>query len=197
MQYQKEEVRSRILDTATDEFYAVGYERASMLQISTKAKVPIGNLYRYFPSKATLFRETVAEAFEAVTVSVRRAYEDGFRFARDDKKAIIAIAEEIATRLSDTVKRYGKQIYILSKKSAGSEYQNFNENVAELVKEICKEGIYGGNVKEEDELMCSIISDNIASGIVRIFLECPTCEHIPQLKKLLVFYFDCVKERLL
>lgn len=197
MQYQKEEVRSRILDTATDEFYAVGYERASMLQISTKAKVPIGNLYRYFPSKATLFKETVEEAFNAVSASIRRAYEDGFRFARDDQKAIIAIAEDIATSLSDTVKKYSKQIYILCKKSAGSAYAGFNQNVAELVKEICKDGIYGGDVKAEDELMCSIISDNLASGIVRIFLECPTSEHIPQLKKLLVFYFDCVKERLL
>lgn len=196
MQYQKEEVRSRIINTATDEFYSVGYERASMLQISTKARVPIGNLYRYFPSKAALFREIVEEAYSAVTSSVRATYENGLDLGRS-RHAIAEIAEDIAVSLSDTVKKYSRQIYILAKKSAGSAYARFNDDVAELVGEICKNGLFGGDVKEEDKLLCSIIGDNLASAIMRIFLECSTSEHIMQLKKILVFYFERVEERLI
>ncbi|MBO5774148.1 MAG: helix-turn-helix transcriptional regulator, partial [Clostridia bacterium] len=62
MQYQKEDVRKRIVNAAKTEFLRVGYSRASMLQISTCAKVPIGNLYRYFSSKASLFDAIVGTA---------------------------------------------------------------------------------------------------------------------------------------
>ena len=54
MQYQKEDVRKRIVDAAKTEFLRVGFYRASMLQISNRARVPIGNLYRYFASKEAL-----------------------------------------------------------------------------------------------------------------------------------------------
>ena len=63
MQYQKEEVRNRIMEAAFSEFEKSGYYRASMLQISTKAKVPIGNLYRYFKGKEVLFASCVETAY--------------------------------------------------------------------------------------------------------------------------------------
>ena len=64
MQYQKEDVRKRIVEAAKTEFLRVGFARTSMLAVSNRAKVPIGNLYRYFSSKAALFDAIVGTAKE-------------------------------------------------------------------------------------------------------------------------------------
>ena len=61
MQYQKEEVRERILEAALAEFERSGYYRASMRKIAVGSKVPIGNLYRYFASKEEIGRASCRE----------------------------------------------------------------------------------------------------------------------------------------
>jgi len=50
MQYQKEEVRARILGAALDEFEEHGYLAAQVRRIAERAGVSTGNLYRYFLS---------------------------------------------------------------------------------------------------------------------------------------------------
>ncbi len=196
MQYQKEEVRSRIIKVATAEFYAVGYAATSMLQISTKARVPIGNLYRYFPSKSALFDEIVGDAYRAVTEYIVRAYEAERAVAESGEESALTTAERIAVALSGTIEEYEQPIYILAKKSEGSKYSTFTKEVAELVRDMCKKGLYGDNLAKSDELLCSIIADNLTYGIARVFLDCPAEERVLQIKKLFVFYFDRVEERL-
>ncbi len=53
------EKRTRILETAMEEFARCGYENANTNTIAQKAGISIGSLYQYFVSKEDLFLTTV------------------------------------------------------------------------------------------------------------------------------------------
>jgi AcrR family transcriptional regulator len=54
-QIQKESVKKRIMKEAKAAFLLAGYQNTSMRQIANKSDMTVGNLYRYFENKASLF----------------------------------------------------------------------------------------------------------------------------------------------
>ena len=65
MQTLKEELRSRLIEEATREFIANGYEKASLRKIAKAAGTTIGNVYRYFPNKEELFYSITTPVYES------------------------------------------------------------------------------------------------------------------------------------
>ena len=55
MQVLKEDIRSRILTVARQQFERKGYVKTSMREIAELAGVGVGNIYNYFTSKDELF----------------------------------------------------------------------------------------------------------------------------------------------
>jgi len=60
---QKEEIRERIIDTAYQIFMEKGFENAKTKEISEQVGIAEGTLFNYFPSKAALFLESIAQRF--------------------------------------------------------------------------------------------------------------------------------------
>lgn len=63
---QKKDVKQIILNTAITEFYVEGFAGANMRRIARKARMVVGNIYRYFKSKEELFNACVEPAFNAL-----------------------------------------------------------------------------------------------------------------------------------
>ena len=55
-----QEKRTKILEVATREFAACGFENANINTIAKKAGVSVGSLYKYFDTKSDLFLTTVS-----------------------------------------------------------------------------------------------------------------------------------------
>ena len=123
MQYQKEEVRNRIIDAAFSEFEKNGFYRASMLQISTRAKVPIGNLYRYFNGKEALFKACVDSAYSYCLTLMDSVFDAGLNEAGYGGTTI---------SLLKGAKSQGRGIKLLTEKSGGSEYSDFINQITEF-----------------------------------------------------------------
>lgn len=189
MQYQKEDVRKRIIDAAREEFLRVGYFRASMLQISNRAKVPIGNLYRYFSSKATLFDAIVGTAKDRIVEIIQGAQE---LFSETGYQG--GIIGAISDHLMELAKGYRKEMTILLEKSAGSSYENFLGEVIDLVRNILTNKVKSMS-ENQNEFLVELISDNVMRGIFRIMMERPLEEQREELVGLLTFYFKDVGER--
>lgn len=66
MQVKKDEIRERILEVATEEFFRKGYENASMRVIAQKSYTTLGNIYHYFPNKEILLEAVLLPTVEAV-----------------------------------------------------------------------------------------------------------------------------------
>ncbi|GMQ64375.1 TetR/AcrR family transcriptional regulator [Vallitalea maricola] len=68
-----EERKQRIMDVATSEFAANGYNASNINTIAKKAEISIGSMYSYFASKEDLFLTIVDECFgllESVLYSI-------------------------------------------------------------------------------------------------------------------------------
>ena len=66
MQILKDNIRSRILDVAKQQFELKGYSKTSMREIAVDVGVGVGNIYNYFKSKDELFHEVVRPVLYAL-----------------------------------------------------------------------------------------------------------------------------------
>ena len=195
MQYQKEDVRKRIVDSAKTEFLRVGYYRASMLQISNRAKVPIGNLYRYFSSKSALFDAIVGTARERILDGVKNGM--GFdpkaeKFTEEGFKNKI---QKVAINFLGIARDYQKETILLLQKSEGSAYAGFIDEIIACVKDLLDEKVRKAS-GTPDDFIFNLIADNVTRGAFRILIERPFEEQLEELVKLLTFYFANIDDRL-
>lgn len=70
MQVKKEEMREKILEAATDEFFKKGYENASMRTIAKKSYTTLGNIYHYYSNKEILLKAVLLPTIEAIEATV-------------------------------------------------------------------------------------------------------------------------------
>ena len=66
MQYLKKDVYNRIYAAAVEEFKACGYANASIRNIAYNAEVSVGNVYRYFTDKESLYLAIINPFIESV-----------------------------------------------------------------------------------------------------------------------------------
>jgi AcrR family transcriptional regulator len=71
MQYLKDEVKNRILESALAEFKTMGYSDASMRKIAQNAHVALGNVYRYYVNKQELFNALVSSVYYRLMTSIQ------------------------------------------------------------------------------------------------------------------------------
>ena len=182
MQYQKEEVRNRILRAALKEFSSQGYYRAKMLQISSRAKVPIGNLYKYFPSKESLFEALVDKAANQAQEMV-----DFFLYRHVVEQNLKEHTEElkyVSYAVSEYIKEYKVEFLMILEKSFGSNYEGFYNIV---IKRIA--AFLPVNKKESESLVAEVLAKGLLEGIIVIAKKCPKEDLYTQISSLLLFYF--------
>jgi AcrR family transcriptional regulator len=69
MRRQPQQIRSQervdsILNAAEELFIEVGYEQATTRAIATRAKVPVGSLYQFFPDKEAILKALATRYFQ-------------------------------------------------------------------------------------------------------------------------------------
>ncbi len=87
LRVRTEERRKNILETAEQVFLEVGYERASMNEISARAGCSKPTLYGYFPSKADLFVQVIVNR---LCSEVEPAFMQLQDRAQDDPKTVLS-----------------------------------------------------------------------------------------------------------
>jgi TetR/AcrR family transcriptional regulator len=85
---QREKSRRAILDAATELFSHVGYDGASLGEVSKMSGVSKQNLLYHFDGKEGLWKETVADVFEKVD----RAFAEHFGSAAEADDPLLAVA---------------------------------------------------------------------------------------------------------
>jgi len=128
MQYLKDEIKSRIISSALNEFYNKGFVDASMRKIAKDANVAIGNVYRYFKSKEDLFYEVVDPAYNSL-INIK---ENNYKSTSD-----LVVFEAVVDRIMLVFKEYRVQLSILIDKGKGTKYENIKDKlILVTVKEI-------------------------------------------------------------
>ena len=196
MQYQKEDVRKRIVDAAKTEFLRVGYYRASMLQISNRARVPIGNLYRYFASKASLYDAIVGTAKERILETVKGGLSTSVASEEISTKDVRTKMDKVSDNFLELARDYQKEMILLLQKSSGSAHDGFIEEVIGYVKALLNDRVKNAS-GTPNEFLFDLIAGNVTRGAFRIIIERPLEEQHEELTRLLTFYFANIDDRLI
>ncbi|WP_032122386.1 TetR/AcrR family transcriptional regulator [Clostridium amazonitimonense] len=155
MQYLKEEVRKSIIKEALKEFKEKGYKRASIRNIAKNSNTSVGNLYKYFDSKETLYENIIGSVYNSLMTYINQF----------DKVKINNKAEPIFYGLLDNIMEIFKyssiELSILLNKSQGSKYENCKNNFVDFVTRIVTE-----TMKYELSLQGKILKDNFIIYLV-------------------------------
>ncbi len=136
-QVLKEEVRRQILDSARDILIKKGYAGCTMRQIAEGTNITVGNLYRYFDSKAAIYEQiasTVIDKIDAVIIAessgtISLKSHNNSTVAKADKATFKRIENGIIDIVPLLVKKYKKEVIILLHTS---NEKNVSRNVVDL-----------------------------------------------------------------
>jgi len=194
MQVKKEEVRKKILKAAIKEFKNSGYKNATMRKISNGSGIPIGNLYRYYQNKETLFNSIVLDVYE----ELKALFEGGIE--RNPEVPVEERSLYFFNKLIDIYASDYDKTYILLHRNVGTKYENvqrelgnyFQDRITSNTKE------NNPNIQEDDLEFIRFICRLYLIGIGELITSYD--KDITKLKKMGkrfgTFYFQQISERL-
>lgn len=190
MQYQKAEIRSRILKAGKEEFLNKGYRAGKISTITKNAGVAVGNLYRYFDGKSGLLDAIVGETYTKVPKQFI-AIADNI----GEKPDMMELANQLAIEVKKIFDRYGEELLILWDKCHGSKYEDFRKNLHDLVCEYIKKHIFPEKDRETQLFAC-FVSSSFLNMLIGILRRKDEINQEDLIKRIILFYFLEVEKRI-
>ena len=160
-----EKTMRKILDAAMHEFGERGFAEASIVGITSRAKVALGTFYTYFNSKEELFQALVRDMSEQVKTTVAPMLRgDGDAIERE-RRALVALLGLIASR---------KQVYRIIDEAEfvyPEGYEHHYAGAAERIAARLRDAAERGEVRREESdfaeevLAWAIMGANVFVGL--------------------------------
>jgi len=129
MQVLKEDVLNMIKRAAVDCFMELGYEAASMREISRRASISVGNVYRYFPNKEALFDFAVEPALNLLKEGQKKQPISGIPFLDVNFMNERVIMDQIINLHTN----YREGLFLLLLRNTGTKYENIKKLMIEIM----------------------------------------------------------------
>jgi len=142
MQVLKEEVRQRILKSARREFKKLGFDKASMRDIASTAKMTVGNLYRYYKNKEDLFGAIVGPLYAEL-----KELKD--QLPEDSQGKVDALIQKLTLLQKD----YKTEWLILFNGAEGTRFNKISKEVYVLLSDSFRTVFADGNNQNPDMAM--------------------------------------------
>ncbi|MDP4178375.1 MAG: TetR/AcrR family transcriptional regulator [Bacillota bacterium] len=159
MQYQKDEVRDRIILEGLKEFNEKGFKDASIRCIAKNANTSVGNIYKYFDSKEDLYESIIGEVYEKLT-----GYINQFKKVELNEKAEI-IFYGLMDKILEVFNQNNIELSVLLNRSEGSKYENCKSIFVGFITRIVTE-----KVEYDLSLQGKILRDNFVIYLISFSL---------------------------
>jgi len=174
MQFLKEELRVKILESATEEFYDKGYSKASMRTIAKHSGITVGNIYRYFDGKEALFEAVVKEAYERFYSIVTTGVRDEV-VKNSGEESFGTLRKELITSLVQCVSEKRIELLILLRGAQGTAYATMKDDFDKVIfSKVMLHFEYSfNNIKENDHVkfIANVISKSCVEGLVETIIR--------------------------
>ena len=137
MQVLKENIRSRVLTVARQQFGQKGYAKTSMREIAGLAGIGVGNIYNYFTNKDELFCEVVRPVLNALEAMLQEHHGirgEDIMMMRSEKYLKSCIDEYVSL-----IDKHRGLMEILLFRAQGSSLEHFREDYTDRSTELVKE----------------------------------------------------------
>jgi AcrR family transcriptional regulator len=156
--------RERLLVSARQIVEAEGYGGASVIAVAQRAGVATGTLYRHFPSKAELF----AELFRVVC---EHEVDAGYEAARSAGGSAVERLETVIATFAERAMRVPRLAWALIAEPVDplvdAERLAYRKRYAELIAELLREGIAGGEMPAQNvELTAAALVGGAGEALV-------------------------------
>ncbi|MGE5630432.1 MAG: TetR/AcrR family transcriptional regulator [Caulobacteraceae bacterium] len=194
MQVLKEEMRKRIYEAALKEFSEKGFMHASMRDIAKGAGMTVGNLYRYFKDKETLFYNVTGPAYSRLTELVKECLKlVEYRFDT-------SFFEFLSEQILKICKAHKIELLILFEGSRGTVYEKSKEEMASVVENFLMgmplTKLKAKGVTIEDTYIFRLISLEFVDGMIRIAKRFEDVEKLKRVASQYInFYFKDILKR--
>ncbi|WP_291576605.1 TetR/AcrR family transcriptional regulator [Clostridium sp. UBA4548] len=194
MQYQKDEVRKRIIEEALSEFNEKGYEGTSIRNIAKKSNTSVGNLYKYFKSKEELHENIVGSIYERFVDYIKQFH----RVELNEKAEVIFY--KLADEIMEIFNKNNVEISVLLNESKGTKYENckniFVDFITRIVTEKMQYELSLQGKKLEDNFIIYLISQSLVESIAIIVKKCSDGAEVRKLTINLIhiFYTDLINK---
>lgn len=194
MQYQKDEVRNRIIEEALREFNEKGYDGASIRNIAKKSNTSVGNLYKYFKSKEELHENIVGSIYDRFVDYIKQ-----FNRVELNEKAEV-IFYKLADEIMEIFNKNNVEISVLLNESKGTKYENcksiFVDFITRIVTEKMQYELSLQGKKLEDNFIIYLISQSLVESIAIIVNKCSDGEEVKKLtlNLIYIFYTDLINK---
>ncbi|MDV3429640.1 MAG: TetR/AcrR family transcriptional regulator [Bacillota bacterium] len=169
MQYLKDEVRNKILQEALKEFREKGYQGASIRNIAKNSNTSIGNIYKYFSSKESLYQSLIEPVYNQLM-----DYIPQFEKVEHNEKTE-DIFYQLMEKIMEIFNTNNKELSILLNKSEGSRYENckksFVDFITRTVTDAMEYQLSLQHKKLEDNFIIYLLSYNLVESIAIILKE--------------------------
>jgi len=174
--------REYLIEAATEEFLAQGFEKASLRKICERAGVTTGALYFFFENKEALFCQIV----EPVLVQIERLGKE----LADTERKDISLGPDMDKKLMEMLWRNKREVQLLLEKSAGTRYENFESHIYSQMEGVFSEFFQEfGNMGEEKELIRILVRMRIKGFMELLHGEYST-EEMLRLTEMIGCYAD-------
>jgi|GEM_PF-465816 len=160
MQILKDDIRRKIIHTATQLFYIQGFEKTSTRQIALELNMSVSNLYKYFKNKEDIFDDIIKGYYEKYRIDFSKfiTHENKDSFDTESNQFL-------ANVIFESIKHNQVKFVLLMDKSKGTKYASFKDEIMTNLEKHILKGIHESN---KDEYIIKIFVRNFFYGIVEI-----------------------------
>jgi AcrR family transcriptional regulator len=170
MQFQKDDIKEKIIAAARETFLKHGFGKASMREIAMKASISTSNMYNYFENKEELFYAITDPVFHHLTNLRKEVFEYKARKDFNNENFMQQFTEFVPKTMFEMIRKYRKELLLIMDCSKGTKYEQLKKMVAGMMENNFTENIISKEKKNllQDSFLMHILAMNLIEGILEI-----------------------------
>ena len=134
MQVKKDDVRSRIISVAHDEFVRNGEKKTSMRTIAKLSGVALGNIYKYFESKDKILCAVLAPLLKALDEYLQ--FHNRTEHLEIDFFSMEQMQVQMMSRLLELIRQFRAELKLLFLNAEGTSLESYRDFLTEQQKQL-------------------------------------------------------------
>ena len=188
MQYLKKEIKENIIASAIAEFKEHGYADASIRNIANNAEISLGNIYRYFENKESLYFAVINPFIE----SIKQVIEHDIVFESKDMRVASETLVEFLVQHSDEL--------MIIRKGNTVHYESFInylvDSISKKIREMLEHSFPEINEKIKNPNFYNAIAEGFLTSLFKVLSnDLPIDVQKQNVRELITFYFGHMIDR--
>ncbi|MBF4691578.1 TetR/AcrR family transcriptional regulator [Fusibacter ferrireducens] len=192
-QVLKEEIKNRIIESGINCFMANGFQKTTMKEISEDSGISVGNLYRYFPNKRSLYDEIIKPFYLGIELMTKEVHAT---IEQEEKPDIDFLTSRAYKRLFELFQNQRRIAGIVIRDPGSLEFHETMSTFINMLSASLKVSFEMYTQKQmHDEIFYRAFANSIVYGFISIVASVPEAKLNESLENFIKFSFGMIKER--